>query len=73
MKWNYFSSRHANGEHDGVGAFVKRALAHKQLKENSEKFTCATDVVSFLHLNLSNGDQPSYSSKERNIKGCFGR
>jgi hypothetical protein len=27
--WNYFESSHRKGEHDGVGAFIKRVLRRK--------------------------------------------
>ena len=30
--WTFFEARHGKGEHDGVGACVKRALNREELK-----------------------------------------
>ena len=32
--WNFTEASHGNGEHNGVGACIKRALSHKELKYN---------------------------------------
>ena len=39
---------HGKGEHDGVGAVVKRALTNKQLKSDGATLKNAGDVVRFL-------------------------
>ena len=32
MSWEFFDSNHGKGEHDGIGAIVKRELTHENLK-----------------------------------------
>ena len=32
MMWSFFAFEHEKGEHDGVGAIIKRTLTHEQLK-----------------------------------------
>ena len=49
MTWNFFASWHGKGEHDGVGAVIKRAPTHKQLKPNAWPKRCDFDVFSFLN------------------------
>ena len=46
MNWNFFCSGHGKGEHDGVGAIIKRALTHEQLKQHSVQLNRAAEVVS---------------------------
>ena len=44
--WSFFEVRHGKGEHDGVGACVKRALSKEQLKyEKRAKFKNAHEIM----------------------------
>ena len=36
ISWNFLTFGHVKGEHDGVGAVVKRALTNEQLKSDGE-------------------------------------
>ena len=47
MTWNFFCSRHGKGEHDGVGAVIKRALTHEQLKQNSVRLIVQLKLLLF--------------------------
>ncbi|KAG0631145.1 hypothetical protein M758_1G230800 [Ceratodon purpureus] len=53
LDWNYWGTGHGKGPHDGAGACVKRALRKEQLKEDSVKLHNATDVVSFLRVEMN--------------------
>jgi hypothetical protein len=46
--WSFFEAGHGKGEHDGVGACVKRALAREQLK-----FEDARAIVDWCNTKLS--------------------
>ena len=63
MMWSFFASGHEKGEHDGVGAAIKRALTHEKLKSNGWKLKCAEDVVDFLIHKLN--EEPSHDWPNR--------
>ena len=48
MMHNYSGSSHGKGEHDGVGAVIKRALTHEKLKVDGATLNNAASVVEFL-------------------------
>lgn len=56
MIWSFFASGHGKGEHDGVGAVIKRALTHEQLKPDAWPMKCTRDVVNFLKHKFNDGD-----------------
>ena len=68
MNWNFFSSGHGKGEHDGAGAVIKRSLTHEQLKQHSIRLNCAAKVVSFLRMHLSTGATAMYDKQKREVK-----
>ena len=43
--WNFFETRHWKVEHDGAGAWVKRALRRWQMNHSSRRFHSAAEVV----------------------------
>ena len=48
MTWNFFEPGNGKGEHDGVGAFIKRALINEQLKVDDLHINCVTCVYSYV-------------------------
>ena len=53
--WIFFESGHGKGEHDGVGACVKRALVKEQLKISTTELLDARSIVEWCSLALSQG------------------
>ena len=53
--WSFFEAGHGKGEHNGVGACVKRALVKEQLKISREKFSDARSIVDWCSSALSQG------------------
>ena len=51
--WIFFQSGHGKGEHDGVGACVKRALVKEQLKILGRELFDARSIVYWCSLALS--------------------
>ena len=52
---DFFESGHGKGEHDGVGACVKRALVKGQLKISAAELLDACSIVDWYSLALSEG------------------
>lgn len=51
--WSFFEARHGNGEHDGIGACVKRAFSREQLKfEEKAKFKNVHEIVEWCNKYL---------------------
>jgi len=54
----FFEVQHGEGEHDGAGACVKRALDREQLKfEDSVKFQDAHAIMDLCNTNISIGSK----------------
>ena len=53
--WSFFESIHGKGEHDGVGACVKRALVKEQLKISGAELLDAHSIVDWCSSALSRG------------------
>ena len=51
--WNFFVSIHGKGEHDGVGACVKRALVKEKMKISIAKLLDAHTIVDWCSSTLS--------------------
>ena len=54
--WSLFKFGHGKGEHDGVGACVKRALVKEQLKILAAKLLDARTIIYWCSLALSQGE-----------------
>ena len=65
MTWNYFGSWLEKGEHNGIGAMVKRALTHEQLKTDGVILRQVVDVVDFLKITMSHGASRSYAQSTK--------
>ena len=57
MMWNFSTSSHRKGEHNGVGAVIKRTLTHEELKPNMASLKCVADVVNFLKATFGDKGQ----------------
>lgn len=56
--WNFSEAEHGKGEHDGVGACVKRALAREELKyEGGANSTNATTIVQWCNSTMGPSNQ----------------
>ena len=53
--WSFFESRHGKGEHDEVGACMKRALVKKQVKISAVELLDACTIVDWFTSALSQG------------------
>lgn len=54
--WSFYEARHGKGEHDGVGACVKRTLSREKLKfEEKSKFKNAHEIVEWCKKYLYTG------------------
>ena len=51
--WSFFESGHVKGEHDGVGACVKRVLVKEQLKILGADLLYACSIVDWCSSTLS--------------------
>jgi hypothetical protein len=45
MIWNFFATRHRNGEVDGFRVLLKRELKKEQIKPHGQKLQNASDCV----------------------------
>jgi len=50
--WIFFETGHGKGEHDGVGACVKRALRRYQMSHSASRLKCSKEVVDWCTQNL---------------------
>ena len=53
QKWFFFEIGHGKGEHDGVGASIKRVLRRHQLNHFDARFVNSLDVVDWCKHNLN--------------------
>ena len=53
--WIFFESTHGKGEHDRVGACVKRALVKEQLKISEAELLDAHSIIDWCSSTLSQG------------------
>ena len=51
--WNFFDIGHVKGEHDDVGACVKRALQRYQMNPHADQFESVEQVVEWCKMTLS--------------------
>ncbi len=51
--WSFFEFGHGKGEHDGVGACVKRAIVKKQLNISRVDLLDARSIVDWYSSTLS--------------------
>lgn len=65
MLWSYFGAGHGKGEHDGMGAAVKKWLRHYQLQWCGVDLNNALDVVSLLQANFRLGAHSTFQKKQR--------
>ena len=54
MRWNDLGSGHGKGEHNGVGAVIKRVVKSEQLDDKDAKLQNVHDVVEWLTWKMSN-------------------
>ena len=52
MEWNFWSSSHGKGPHDGAGAYLKRSLRKEQLKLDGMQLLNGQDIVQFLKSSI---------------------
>ena len=71
MTHHFLGSRHGKGEHDGLGAIIKRHLTQEQLKPDCIKLQCIAIVMPFLQQTMSNGATTTYSSQVQPITRVF--
>jgi hypothetical protein len=71
MLCSFFRSGHGKGPHDGVGTMVKRFLWREQLNAQGRKLQNAKEVVTFLHMCLSDRPKSSYSSSIKLLHRTF--
>ena len=64
--WNFFESGHGKGEHDGVGACIKRALRKYQMNYQGVRVNDAHDVVEWCktHFALDEVGTSSMTSRQ---------
>ena len=53
-RWNLFETGHGKGEHDGVGASVKKILQRWKIIHSSMWFHLTMDVVKWCKLHIIN-------------------
>ena len=53
--WSFFESGHGKGEHDGVGACVKRALVKEKMKISAVELLDACTIADWCTSALSEG------------------
>lgn len=50
--WSYFEIGHGKGEHDGIGACVKRVLRRYQMNHGATRLKYSAEVVEWCTRNL---------------------
>jgi len=53
MFMEFFETRHGKGEHDGVGACIKRSLRRYQMNHSAYRLANSSDVVNWCKQNLN--------------------
>ena len=57
--WNFFETGHGKGEHDGVGACIKRVLRRYQMNHSAHRLVNGEEVVQWCIAALSHEKKPS--------------
>jgi uncharacterized membrane protein len=67
--WSFFGSGHGKGHHDGGLAIIKHFIQREQLNAHGKKLQYA---INFLHVNLYDCLDSSYTRKKNPYIECFG-
>jgi len=71
MIWIFFGLGHGKEPLDREIVFFKRFVKHEQLNSHHTKLQNSTDVMGFLHVNLSNITETSYNGQRRPLQKIF--
>jgi hypothetical protein len=67
MKWSFFGNGHGKGPRDGARIVIKHFIRCEQLNVHGAKLQNVKKVVNFLHVNLFDQPESSYTREKKTI------